>query len=84
MKINKYNRVLTVDELVEILNQYDGNLPCVITRGGKGHQYGIKLQDIKIIDGAYFGNDNESDVQFPCEDSDGNEIDYKFLNIGCI
>lgn len=83
-KVSKNKKVLTVDELIEVLSQYDGNLPCIITHIGKDHQYGITLENIYIKDGVYFGNDWDSDQQFPCEDDDGNELNYKFLNVGSL
>lgn len=82
--MNKLTKVLTVSELIAILKQYDGNLPCIITDEGPNHQYGVKLENIYIKDGAYFGNDPKSDEQFPYEDNEVNEIQYKFLNIGTL
>jgi hypothetical protein len=64
---------LRLKDLIKILEKYDENLPVVITREGKGDQYGILKTDIKIIKHAYFGND-DADESFP--------NDEDFLNIG--
>ena len=68
-------KCLKVYELIEELKKYDSELPVVITHGGKSHEYGIHLEEIKEIDIAYFGNDADAYDQFEtvsCGDCDEN------------
>jgi hypothetical protein len=65
---------LKVGELIEILKQHDPELPVVITHDGKDHQYSIKDKEIKIVNNAYFGNDNIADEQIGGRES--------YLNLG--
>ena len=53
-------RKLRVRDLKIILEDFDDNLPVVVTREGKGHDYGIVNDDICIIEDGYFGNDPEA------------------------
>jgi|GEM_PF-5570377 len=61
-------------DLIELLKRHDPELHLVITRDGKGHEYGINKDYVEEIDHAYFGNDPESEQEFKGDD--------KFLRIG--
>jgi hypothetical protein len=69
-------KYLTVKDLISILQEYDQNLPVIVTHSGKDHQYGINDEGIEIVESAYFGNDPDADDAF-------GEVD-KYLNIGYI
>lgn len=61
-------------ELSELLQKYP-DLPVVVKRDGKNHDYGIDVEDIGIQEGAYFGN-YDCDEEF--------DEDQKFLRIAII
>jgi len=71
---------LRVGELIQKLKEFDKNLPVVVTKDSKGHQFGVDSNDVKIIEGAYFGNDMDAACEFDINE-DGND---KFLNIALI
>jgi hypothetical protein len=71
---NNEQKALTVGDLITILQQYDSNIPLVITNAGKDHQYGLYEEDISITDSAYFGNDGRAGEQFGDKE--------EFLNLG--
>jgi hypothetical protein len=74
---------LTVKGLIEKLQEFDENMPLVITNDGKGHHYGIIKENIKVVDYAYFGNDYGAEKTFPCYDEETEEeLEVKFLNLG--
>jgi hypothetical protein len=87
------NQGLRNKDLQEILKQFPDDMPLVVTRVGKGHQYAITREDIEVTTSAYFGNCNVGKEFF----HDTNEDDIsdeeltrrenanetmKFLNIG--
>jgi hypothetical protein len=65
-----------VKDLIEKLKEFDENLPLVVTRCGKDHQYGIIADDVFVVDGACLGNDKVAELDF--------KHDTKFLNIAQI
>lgn len=73
---------LRVKDLIEILQQYDGKLPVIVTDGGKNHQYGISKSGIKILNSAYFGNDQEAGEYFEKDLTEEEQEKQKFLNLG--
>jgi hypothetical protein len=72
----KPSKYLTVGELIKILEKHPKDMPCIITDGGKDHQYGVNAKDIEQTDYAYFGNDSDAEEAF------GEQPWY--LNIGTI
>lgn len=68
------SKCVRVKDLIEELKKYDNNLPVIITYEGKDHHYSIMGNDIKVVDYAYFADDNIGKEEF-CEDN-------LFLNLG--
>lgn len=71
---------LTISELISELEKAKnelGDLPVIVTREGKNHQYSIKKSEIYKTDYAYFGNDR---IAW----NDYGDYEGDFLNIGVI
>ena len=62
------NKVMTVGELRDYLTRFDENLPLIVTHDGKGCDYGVVVNPIGKVDGAYFGNDMNAFHQFTGEE----------------
>ena len=65
--------ILRNKELIEILQKHPPELPIIITRMGKGDDFGVEANDIEVREGAYFGN-YDTHEEF--------EEDQKFLRVG--
>lgn len=76
-------KYLRVKDLIEKLQEFDGDLPVIFTKDGPGHHYGIKDEDIGITDYVYFGNDPEAEEAFvPYDEEKDDKIPQYFLNLG--
>jgi len=67
--------VLRNRELIEILQKHDPELPIIVTRDGNACDYGIDVEDVRVQEGAYFGN-YDCDEEF--------DEDQEFLRIALI
>jgi len=55
---------LKVKDLIGILQDFNDELPVIITHNGKDHQYGVTDDGIFLTKSAYFGNDPEADEAY--------------------
>ena len=63
-------KVLRVGELKKILDQFDDDLPLIVTNDRKGDDFGVVAENIIIKTGAYFGNDMNAWDEFDTEDDE--------------
>ena len=64
---------ITVGQLIELLKGFDKNLPIVSYRDGKGHDFGITSDMVKVKESAYFGNDLLMGKEWPSYDEEKDE-----------
>ena len=60
------DKFLTIKELIEILNKYDGDSIPVILRDGNGHYAALRPEFIELEESIYFpdSTDFPKDTQF--------------------